>query len=148
MKGVVLREVGVKVVVVAPAYRFAFYPSAFPFLEGHYFGKVFLWEIDAESVVVGLGTCVCGLSCGGEARINAGEEVCMRVVRGGAMVIRSGVGVASVEEAFLCCGGESDHCFWGTFKNGVFKFSAAKEYAASEGGNEGRARHVCDVLFA
>ena len=61
----------------------------------------------------------------------------MRVGRGGALVIWSGVGVASVKEAFLSCGGESDHCFWGTFKDGVFKFSAAEEDAASEGGNEG-----------
>ncbi len=49
VKEVVLREVRVKVVVVAPAYLFAFYPSAFPFLEGQYFGKIFQWEIDAES---------------------------------------------------------------------------------------------------
>ena len=80
--------------------------------------------------------------------MRARRSVCEWSGGGGAMVIRSGVGVASVEEAFLCCGGESDHCFWGTFEDGVFKFSAAKEYAASEGGNEGRARHVCDVLFA
>ncbi len=52
-------------------------------------------------------------------------------------VIWSGVGVTSVKEAFLSCGGESDHCFCGTFKDGVFKFSAAEEDAASEGGNEG-----------
>ena len=57
--------------------------------------------------------------------------------QGGALVIWSGVGVASVKEAFLSCGGESDHCFWGTLKNGVFKFSAAEEDAASEGGDEG-----------
>ena len=68
--------------------------------------------------------------------MDACEEVCMQVSRGGAMVIRFCVGGASVEEAFLCCGGESDHCFWGTFKDGVFKFSAAKEDEASEGGNE------------
>ena len=58
----------------------------------------------------------------------------MRVGRGGALVIWSGVGVASVEETLLCCGAESDHSFWGTFKNRVFKFSAAKEDAASDGG--------------
>ena len=47
MKEVLLREVGFKVVGVAPAYRFAVYPSAFPVLEGHYFGKAFRWVVDA-----------------------------------------------------------------------------------------------------
>ena len=46
MKGVVLHEVGLKVVGVA-AYRFAVYPSAFPFLKGHRLGKAFRWVVDA-----------------------------------------------------------------------------------------------------
>ncbi len=41
VKGVVLREVGLKVVGVAPAYRVAVYPSAFSFLKVHCFGKAF-----------------------------------------------------------------------------------------------------------
>ena len=83
---------------------------------------------------------MCGLSCGSESKVDAGEEVCMRVGRGGCpgyLVGRWCVGVASVKEAFLSCGGESDHCFWGIFKDMVFKFSAAEEDAASEGGDEG-----------
>ena len=47
VKGFVLREVGLKVVGVAPAYRFDVYPSAFPFLKGHCFGKAFRWVVDA-----------------------------------------------------------------------------------------------------
>jgi hypothetical protein len=54
----------------------------------------------------------------------------MRVGRGDALVIFSGVGVASVKEAFLSCGSESDHCLWGTFKDGFFEFSAAEADAA------------------
>ncbi len=69
--------------------------------------------------------------------MDAGEEVCMRVGRVNIRGIWSGVGVASVKEAFLSCGGESDHCFWRTFKDGVFKFSATEEDAASEDGEEG-----------
>ena len=69
--------------------------------------------------------------------MDAGEEVCMRVGRVNIRVIWSGVGVASVKEAFLSCGGESDHCFWGIFKDGIFEYSAAEEDAASKGGNEG-----------
>jgi hypothetical protein len=61
----------------------------------------------------------------------------MRVGRGDARGIWSGVGVVSVKEAFLSCGGESDHFFWGTFKDGIFKFSAAEEDAVSERGDEG-----------
>ena len=78
-----------------------------------------------------------GLNCGSDSRVNAGDEVYIRLGRGGALVIWSGVGIASVTEAFLSCGGESDHCFWGTFKEEVFKFSAAEEDVASEGGSEG-----------
>ena len=58
MKGVVLREVELKGVGAALAYRFAVYPSASPFFEGHYFGKAFRWVVDVESVVIGLGPCV------------------------------------------------------------------------------------------
>ena len=91
MNGVVLREIGFKVVGVAPKYRFAVYPSAFSFWEGHYIGEAFRWVVDAESVVIDLGPCVCGLSCGGESRVYAGEEVCMYASgRGGAMFIWAG----------------------------------------------------------
>ena len=47
VEGVVLGEVGLKVVGVAPTYHFAVYPSAFPFLKGHCFGKAFRWVVDA-----------------------------------------------------------------------------------------------------
>ncbi len=47
VEGVVLGEVGLKVVGVAPAYRFAVYPSAFSFLKGLCFGKAFRWVVDA-----------------------------------------------------------------------------------------------------
>ncbi len=69
--------------------------------------------------------------------MDAREKVRTQVDRGGALVIWSGVGLVSVKEAFLSCGGESDHGFCRTLKDEVFNFSAAEEDAASEGGNEG-----------